>query len=176
VSFFTLPVLGAFGYLLFDRKPNLQPLFLASFFAIAFAIIAIAGGGIFPSHPGRYLSEFGISLAFLLSVVIVNVSDYLKFTQNPKLVKYKKGYLVNTGLLVVFLLLISLAILGKYSLARGSKVLGIWEGVDKGDIWEAKDKFGGAPSVLGYTISGVTIFGLGFLASRTKKALPGDSY
>lgn len=169
ISFFVLPILGAFGYLLFDRKPTLQPVFLASFFSIAFAIIGLAGGGVFPSHPGRYLPEFGISLSFLLSILIVKASDYLKFSQNPKLVKYKKGYIVNTGLTVIFLLLISLTIFGKNSLASERQVLGIWEGVDKGDIWEAKDAFGAASQVLGYTISTAAIFGLGFLARKTSK-------
>lgn len=170
VSFFSLPALGAFGYLLFDRKPNLQPLFLASFFTIAFAMIGLAGGGIFPSHPGRYMSEFGISLSFLLSVVIVYLADYLKFTQNPKLVKYKKGYLVNTGLAALVFLLTSLTVIGKYKLVQERQVLGIWEGVGKGDIWEAKEAFGGALTVLGYTISGITLFGLGALVSKNKKA------
>lgn len=176
MSFFILPVLGAFGYLLFDRKPGLQPVFLASFFTIAFAIIAVAGGGVFPSHPGRYISELGISLSFLLSIIIVNISDYLKFTQNPKLIKYKKGFLVNTGLAVLFVVLTSLTIFGKGRLVGNKQVLGIWEGVDKGDIWEAKEAFGGVSSLVGYSISATTVLGLGILATKSKGTIASDNY
>lgn len=169
ISFFALPVLGVFGYLLFDRKPQLQPVFLASFYTIAFLMIALAGGGVFPSHPSRYIYEFGLSLAFFLSIIIVRFSDYLKLSSNPKIAKWNKKVLANSMLTGILLLLIAGIVVGRYRLlGDGSQVLGIWEGVEKGEIWLAKDRFSGAFSALGYTISGTTLFLLSFLGIKSR--------
>ena len=167
IAFFAVPVLGAFGYLLFDRKPNLQPVFLASFLTIFFAIISLAGGGIFPSHPSRYTPELGISLSLLLSIFIIRLTDYLRLNKNPKLAKYNKALLSGSLLVVVMLSLIAGLILGRGRLNIGSnQVLGFWTGVERGNIWEEKEKFGGAHSFWGYAITGISIVGLGVVARR----------
>lgn len=165
--FFSVPVLGAFGYLLFDRKPNLQPVFLASFLTIIFAIISLAGGGIFPSHPSRYTPELGISLSLLLSIIIVKLTDYLRLNKNPKLARYNKALLSSSFLLIVMVFLVAGLILGRHRLSVGSnQVLGFWTGVEKGEIWEEKEKFGGVHSLWGYMITGISIAGLGIVARK----------
>lgn len=169
ISFFVLPVLGVFGYLLFDRKPVLQPVFLASFYTMAFLAIAIAGGGVFPSHPSRYAFELGMSLAFLLSIVIVRVADFFRLADIPRLAKLKKQVVANTIIVVIVLLLVVGVIIGKNRLSEEDvRVLGIWDGVEKGEIWQAKDRFGGVSLYSGYAITGLSILGLGTLGIRNK--------
>jgi len=169
IAFFAVPVLGAFGYLLFDRKPNLQPLFLAIFLTIFFAIISLAGGGIFPSHPSRYTPELGISLSLLLSIFIVKLTDYFRLNRSPKLAKYNKTLLSGSFLAVIMLSIMAGLILGRGRLtSESNQVLGFWTGVEKGEIWEAKEKFGGAHSFWGYAITGISVAGLGVVARRSR--------
>lgn len=170
ISFFTLPVLGVFGYLLFDRKPQLQSTFLASFFSIAFALIALAGGGIFPSHPSRYISEFGISLSFLLGIVIVRIYDLLSFSEVklPKNINPKP--VAKATMVLIILLIISATFFGRERVIFDSgQVLGVWEGVEKGEIWLAKENFKGGSEALGYVITFTSLFGLGIVAAKAKR-------
>jgi len=175
ISFFVLPVLGSFGYLLFDRKPNLQPIFQASFFTIAFSLIALAGGGIFPSHPSRYASELGISIAFIFGVILVKLIDYVRFLPAGKLSfvgfsNIKSNLVADFAVVSLFVLLISVIIAGRERLMSDNRlVLGIWSGVAKGEIWVAKDRFGGFSRTLGYAITGGSIIGLTFV-SRYRKS------
>ncbi|OGM19622.1 hypothetical protein A2686_04870 [Candidatus Woesebacteria bacterium RIFCSPHIGHO2_01_FULL_38_10] len=169
VSFFTLPVLGAFGYLLFDRKSDLQTVFLASFFTISFALISLAGGGIFPSHPSRYVAELGISLSFLLSVSLVKLVDYLSLRENKLGKIISQSTFSKMGLMGLFITLVLTILVYKdrLNMFEGS-VLGIWEGIDKGSIWQAKERYsGGLASGLGYFISLISVLILGIVAKRS---------
>lgn len=160
MSFFVVPTLGVFGYLLFDRKPSLQPVFLAGFFTIAFGLISLVGGGVFPSHPSRYIPELGISLGFLISVMSIKLIESLSY------LKDKKNYL-RLASAFVFLALSSTILLGEKSLRYEKDVLGIWDDVEKGSIWQERDRFShGASSKVGYliTISGASA--LSFVSVR----------
>lgn len=167
ISFFSLPILGVFGYLLFDRKPGLQPVFLASFFTITFAVIALAGGGLVPSHPSRYMAGFGISLAFLLGIVVVKSIDYLRVNKKLANKVLLRRILANGALTFVVVSLIVGIMMGRAQLdVGGGNVLGAWEGVNRGEIWQAKDRFRGVSSVLGVAITTGSVFGLGVVAVR----------
>ena len=172
ITFFTLPLLGAFGYLMFDRKPTLQPLFIASFFSITYAIISLAGGGIFPSHPSRYVPEFGVSMSLILSIVIVKLSDFIKLDERISLAKTTRSVFSNTFLVLVFFLL-GFSIVSERSKFEIEKkdVLGVWDEVEKGEIWESREKFSGGHSVWGYSVTGLTIIGLGVLVRNSKKRM-----
>ena len=176
ISFFLIPVLGAFGFLLFDRKSDLQAVFLASFYTLFFGIIVLAGGGFFPSHPSRYTPEFGISLSFLLAIFITRLTDFLRFQKKFKLFKWNNQMLANIALLLIFLLLILATILGRGRFGVGvENILGTWTKVSKGEIWMAKGQFSGFHSYLGYSITGITISLLAFLGIRSiseKRLLP----
>lgn len=154
ISFFALPTLGAFGYLLFDRKPSLQTVFLASFFTIAFSLISLAGGGVVPSHPSRYVAELGISVSLFLSVVLVKLFESLKFFEN------KKMY-VRLVIILVYVGLSTAILLGNKNVVYNNQVLGLWTGVEKGTIWQEREKFGGMSAVSGYLI---TLLGIGALS------------
>lgn len=163
ISFFLFPVLATFGYLFFDRKPNLQPVFLAGFYSIAFTVIFIAGKGIFPSHPGRYIPELGFSYSFLLAYLIYVL---IQKVVNLSLLKnfLSSGFLLTllTTLFIGSLILISIPVRKKIFL-NTSQVLGFSTSLPKGKIWLAKEEFLGSSSFLGYAISLVSIFTLVYL-------------
>lgn len=174
ISFFTLPALGAFGYLLFDRKPNLQPVFLASFYTITFALIVWAGGGFFPSHPSRYTPELGISASFLLAIGVVKLADYLRFSKDSRFALLRKisGSIAANGfLLLTVLLLISGIISGQKKLWSTSEdVLGLWSGIERGEIWLARENVTFVSAISGYITTGITVLGLSLLVARTRTA------
>ena len=76
--FFVIPVVSIVSFLIFDRKPQLQPLFLS------FAITTVYGFihfseltlGVRIAIPFRFLPEYALGASFLLGVIIAN-SAYL---------------------------------------------------------------------------------------------------
>jgi len=169
LSFFSLPVLATFGYLLFDRKPGLQPLFLASFYFIAFSMIVWAGGEVMPAHPSRYLAEFGLSLAFLVSVALVKGIEYLAKINLLRLPLGIRPYFANFLFLLMIFVLTGVVLLGRRLVTSELSVLGMLSEFSKGSLWLEKDKFASIWLYLGYAISGITILILAFLGVRTKK-------
>ena len=168
ISFFIVPILAAFGFLLFDRRPELQPFFLASFYTIGFAIIVSVGGGFFPSHPSRYLSEFGISLAFLGGITLTRFMDFLKFNDKVKALKLDKPIFVNGFMGGLALALILAVVMGKSRVELTKReVLGLWTDVNRGEIWLQREQFRGVPAYYGYSITGMTIISLGLLGVTT---------
>lgn len=175
ISFFAVPILGVFGFLLFERRPQLQPLFLASFLTIIFFLIVAVGGGIFPSHPTRYTSEFGAALAFLLGILVWWLVDFIKLDKRAqKLIGVdgkKREILANlipVGLFLLFLLL-SLARFSYFRELSQPPVLGLWEGVQRGEIWQIRERADGIASILGYIITGITFGGIGLISTRIRQ-------
>lgn len=169
ISLFALPALGAFGYLLFDRKPSLQPVFLASFFTAAFLLISAIGAGIFPSHPSRYVAELGISLSLLVSVVLVKISESIRFFEA------KKTYL-RFAIVLIYVGLSITIILSSGNAAFNGNVLGIWTGVEKGTVWQEREKFGGISSIFGYLVTLLGVSSLTYLYIQEKKLKKPESY
>lgn len=173
VSFFIIPVLGSFGYLLFDRKPDLQPVFLASFYAIAFGLVALVGKGVsLPSQPARYSAELGISLAFLLAIAATKLGDLLKFSQVAffsSIYQIYRSLFVDATAVIIFLSLTALILFGRNQLLQEeTNVLGAWDEIAKADIWMAREQFGGFHAYVGYTITGLTLSMLTFMGIKTK--------
>lgn len=154
ISLFAVPILLITGYLLFDRKPNLQPLFLATFYTLAFATITTVAGGFFPSSPSRYVPELGISLAFLVSYLLVFVTDY--FRKNNKI-----GFVRKFNLRIEYSLLISLYVVSLLVIAAMEErlyrnitgVLGVWTQTGKTQIWHSRQNADRLDHYAGYTIS-----------------------
>ncbi|MFC1624971.1 hypothetical protein ACFL15_01195 [Patescibacteria group bacterium] len=162
-SFFLVPILATFGYLLFDRKPDLQPIFLAGFFSITFTVIFVAGKGIFPSHPGRYIPELGIGYSFLLAYIfyvlmqkIVNSKMFSVFTSKGIPLTLLAMFFITSLIVVSFFIRDNI-----YS--GSSKVLGFSTSLPKGKIWLAKEKFSGPSSILGYILSAISLSVLVYL-------------
>ena len=172
MSMFIAPVLGVFGFLLFDRKPSLQPMFLAVFFTIIFALVVIAGGGFVPSHPTRYTPEFGISFSLLLGLLILKFSEYLKF--KPEKLPYLSWKAISSLVIIGAFLISGLGIIaGRLEMDSVSSVLGIWSDVNRGEMWEARDSFNGLSSLTGFAITFITASVLTYLATKSKQSVIG---
>lgn len=81
LSFFLAPVLGVFGFLLFEKRARLQPLFIAAGLVIIFWLFSFAGGlseGLYISHQSRYVSDLSMALAFMVGLLAVGLFDVLK--------------------------------------------------------------------------------------------------
>ena len=172
VSLFALPVLACLGYLLFDRKPELQPLFLALFYSIVFGIIVLVKGGFMISSAERYLPVLGISLSFLFGIVFVRITE--NFAGRARGIFYDYG-LKNIILAAVFLLLILSAYFNKGNLIPSeADVLGVWDGVTKGSIWIMNDAFAVKYAFFGYIISlgGICFLAYLYINYKRNKAAP----
>jgi len=168
VSFVTVPIFGVFGYLLFDRKPKLQPLFLACSLTLGFMVIVLTGGGFMPSTPSRYIPELGLALAFLLSVVAERAWELIK-ERDWRWKKIRRDVWANGLLLGLIAGLVWGVWHGRdHVLAYERGVLGWWTGVSRGEIWRARDEFGGWHRLLGYLISLITLGLSGWLWKKTK--------
>ncbi len=163
---FIVPILASLGYLLFDRKPALQPLFLALFYTLAFLILVFTGKGFAPSSPERYTAIFGISLSFLLGIVVLNLVEYSK-SHFPKI--FFAAGAKEAVLIIISVSIAALIIVWRSAILPGqSNVLGLWTNIEKGDVWIARDQFGGnATSLPGYLI---TAIGGGTLVYLSRKS------
>jgi hypothetical protein len=162
ISFFVIPILTSLGYIIFDRKPNLQPFFLALFYTLTFLVIVMAGGGFVPSNPGRYVPVLGISLAFLIGISVLMIFEYFHFSKLSKIIPIsgtKDALLVLVSLTLVVIILTNRNLL----INENKDVLGIWANVEKGDIWVARDQFSVQNTIPGYLISLVSVATLVYL-------------
>ena len=165
ISFFAVPIMACLGYLLFDRKPNLQPFFLAFFYSLVFLIIVIAGGGFVPSNPGRYVPMLGICLAFLIGIAGLMGFENLHTSKFSRFIPFSGSK--DMFLVLISLGLITFIITGRSQVIESEdNVLGIWTDVQKGDIWVARDKFDVTNAVPGYLISAL---GAGTLVYLSRK-------
>ncbi|MBN1263778.1 MAG: hypothetical protein JW991_05515 [Candidatus Pacebacteria bacterium] len=181
LSFVVLPILGAFGFLLFEKKAHLQPLFIALGLVILFSLVSLADyvGRFFPSHPRRYFPELGLSIAFLGGVLMTAFSDYLRFRGKFYKVKLtplgrslarKSFWLSALGLMGVLTVFSFRSIW----LLPEDRILGVLDEGLTGQIWVIKNQAGQASTVIGYLLSGITVFLLGFTWSKIKKTAKSD--
>lgn len=98
-SFFIVPLVGTFGFLLFEKRPKMQSL------AISFGLVLIFGLLFFSEtlnrglpqyglYQLRFFHEFSLSLSFFLAVVVTKMLDYL-----PKI--YPRGLKVGLTILIL---------------------------------------------------------------------------
>jgi len=168
-SFFLLPILGVFGFLLFENRPELQPMFIAFFLTISFGLFSL-GAGIAHPTPSRFLPAFGISLAFLFGILITWLFDFLR--TSPKLKRFKIIFpyrrLVSSGLIGLIFVLIFLIVISSYrsfSEIELGQVLGL-TAEQKVGVWEIKEKTTQLESLIGYTITGLTALGVAILRAK----------
>jgi hypothetical protein len=168
VSFFAIPILTTFGYLLFDRKPSLQPLFIVSFCTIVFFIITVAGGNLVPSSPARYRTELGIAVSFFAAFLFVYLIEFLKFRVIEAKLAGKfwtvLANLVSPTMGAIFL--ITGIFIRDPMIYDSEDVLGIWTEVQKGSVWVARDNFMGYHAYIGYSITALAIGVLIYLAVK----------
>lgn len=177
ISFFILPVLGAFGFLIFDKRASLQPLFVALGMTIVFALISFAGGlaKFAVSAQSRYLPEVSFSLAILWGVVGTFIWDLMVVIPESRwfpIPKARRGQLrkgiVGLFLLVVLVLAVAVPYRDTATRSRGRLVAGAGETVII-DIGEIRERTGGKQRVLGFVISGTTLAVMGGVWWKLKR-------
>lgn len=165
LSFFLVPTIGAFTFLIFDRKPNLQPIFLASGSFFVFFLLVLVGTHISSTYvpiPSRFLPELSLSAAFLSALILVWISNILK--TGKILEKLRLPPRLSLNLDQGFLVFVLTFLLASIVFARPH----FW--ALSLETWEASVKFvknpGGISQVLGGVITVLTILALWFLKKR----------
>ncbi|KPJ70949.1 hypothetical protein AMJ51_00530 [Microgenomates bacterium DG_75] len=166
VSFFLVPLLGVFGFLLFENRPQLQPIFVAFFLTIGFGLFSLGAGVTYPV-PSRFLPAFGISLAFLLGVLSAGLFDFLRRSPKPKRFRISSSArkVMAWGLISLIFSLITIIIifsLRNFWELEQTQVLGFTT-EQKVGIWEIKEKTTLIENIFGYTITGLTAIGAAIL-------------
>jgi hypothetical protein len=158
LTFFLVPLLGAFGFLLFENKPQLQPMFLAVFLTIGFGLLSL-GAGLQLSAPSRFIPILGVSVSFLAGILLAQLFDLLKrptsFKNLAFLQQYRKLILFLSVFLFLGLFFIIFNVYGQhFREAAAADILGV-EIVKKTGIWEVREQSSGLSSVFGFLISGL---------------------
>lgn len=150
-SFFLVPIIGAFSFLIFDRKPVLQPIFLAGSQFFIFLLLVFVGTHVSTTYvpvPSRFLPELSLAFAFLSALILIRISEVLK-------TDLSQGFLIF--ILTFLLASIILARFHFWAIAYESGVLGA-------QIRLVED--GGVSQVFGGGVTILTALTLGFLKLR----------
>lgn len=112
LTFFIVPILGTFAFLIFDRRPLLQPLFLSLSFTVTFALLHLVRTSFVDVSlfdRDRYGAELSFAAATLVGVLVLWVFELMrqgKFVTNiPALLPFRRQVAIGTvGILVCILL------------------------------------------------------------------------
>lgn len=104
LSFFIVPVLGTFAFLIFDRRPNLQPLFLALSFLVTFGLlhfvrISFIESAIF--RQSRYKAEVAFAVALTAGLVLMWTFDLIRAGKLLKRMPFLNAYRTLVAYLLV---------------------------------------------------------------------------
>lgn len=169
VSFFLVPILGTFGFLLFSKKSFLQPFFIALGLTIVFFLFSFAGrlaSGFFISYPDRYLPELSFSLCFLLSIIITAVFDFLRTDEKMARGRAAGLFLASIFLVVSIMFLRGGASLEALAMLEGEKVLGAFTHDQIAGIGEIRSQTGELARFFGYFITSSTVGIVGYLGIK----------
>jgi len=172
LSFFLVPLLGAVGFLLFENRPELQPLFLALFLSIGFGFLSL-GTGLQLSSPSRFLPSLGVAGAFLGGVLLTGFFDFVRGSASLKKFRFLDEHRRLASSLLVFLFIFfSLATVefsgrGLRELEEG-QVLGLGT-IKKTGIWEMRKQTQGFFVLIGNLISLAAVGLVVFLGTRIRE-------
>ena len=169
-SFFLVPIFGAFSFLIFDRRPNLQPIFLAVSGFFVFLLLVFVGSHIstsFVPAPSRFLPELTLAAAFLLALILVGIVEILKTDLVGKKLKLSPKWLPSLarGFLIFILTFLSVSIVfvrpAFWALAEGQTQITGVKLVNNG---------GGIDKVFGGVITVLTSLALALTKLKTRIA------
>lgn len=165
ISFVVVPILATFGFLLFERKKDLQPIFLSLFLTIAFILLIVFGR--FPGHPRRFYPELGLTLAFFLGVCYQFFVDWLrsidlkkiKGRQLPKFFKTNQEKIAwaITGILILAVIIFSLLKRESLENYAYAGVLGLVDPMQKTSVWQLRNLVSWGWRLVGVLISLFTV-------------------
>ena len=169
ISFFLLPLLGVFGFLLFENRPNLQPMFIAFFLTVGFGLFSLGAGVAHPS-PSRFIPALGMALAFLTGILMTTLFDFIRYSSKLKKFNFSKTsrHLFALGLLAITFSLIFLVLVNYHNYLwslEEIQVLGVAT-EQKVGVWEIREKIGFLENILGVFITSLTVFGVSLLKMR----------
>ena len=81
------------------------------------------------------------------------------------------GILIRGTMVLIVGLMILGIVLGKSGLLSHTEVLGFWTGVERGEIWQARERFKGFYSWFGFMITGTAAVILGWMWGKSKRRL-----
>lgn len=169
LSFFLVPVLGVFGFLVFEKKPVLQSMFIAFFLCVGFGLFSFEAGGLYLA-PSRFLPAFGVSIAFFVANLAGGLFDFLRTRTKIGRFKINPAYQEKIGLgFIGILFILIVGVIGLYARdfwgLEASSVLGL-KAEQKVGIWEMREETSFMEDLSGYVITGLTIFGTVFLRKK----------
>ncbi len=112
VSFVVIPVVGTFAFLIFDRRPALQPLFIAFSSSVIFGLfhlVRTAFMDIPVLNTDRFGAEVSFSGAFFLGIVVLWFFELIRtgkiFTKNNFFARYRELVAIGlvTGVIGIYL-------------------------------------------------------------------------
>jgi len=172
LSFFVLPILGTFGYLLFENRSHLQPIFIAIFWTFVFSLLSLEVG-VSVSSPSRFQAGLGLAVAFLAGIVIVSLFDFMRLSsllEKIQVFKKSKEFISFAILSCIFGSILLLIILGAKEIQPDYfSVLGFVSPENTAGIWEIRQKTSPLENILGYGITGLTLSFVGFIKLRLKR-------
>jgi len=173
VSFFLVPLLGVFGFLLFENRAHLQALFISFFLTVGFGLL-VAGLGFSTVSSSRFEPAFGISLAFLLGVGITLFLDYFKDSESLGRIEIIASYrnLLMRGMIAaIFLFFLFLFVsYGRSLFPSEERVLGFLIPEHGIGLWEIRERTSQGETLVGYAISVLTGAGVGILRLKLRGA------
>jgi hypothetical protein len=159
ISLFLVPLLGTLGFLLFEDRAHLQPLFLAIFLVIVFMLFSFGSELVNPA-PGRFIPALGLSVSYLLATVFFGIFEILRASSlldhlkiNPKARNIVANLFLGSIVFVIGILFLG---------GRGDvmpeymQVLG-FSSPDSVGIWEMRNQTSSLQMTSGYIMSLMTI-------------------
>jgi len=169
-SLFLVPLLLIFGFLIFENRAHLQPMFLAIFLTIVFGLISI-GSGMSLISGSRFLPTLGVSFALLTGFGSIWLFDFLRFAGIIK--KMLKGFSDWQEAGAIGFIAMLFGVFAGLSLLYGtdlwqlqeSDVLG-WSTDKSIGIWEIREQTSTAEGMIGYSITALTVLGVGLIKKK----------
>lgn len=170
ISFFLVPILGTLGFLLFEDRAHLQPLFLAIFLVIVFALFSFGSELVHPS-PGRFLPALGISLSYLMATVIFGVFEILRASSlfdRLRISAVSKNLVANLFLGIIVFIIGFVFFWGRPDiLPEYLQVLG-FSTSDSVGIWEMRNQTSSLQMTSGYVMTFMTVFAIFFFRLKLR--------
>lgn len=173
-SLFLVPVLGVFGFLLFENRTHLQGTFVALFLTFIFGLLSL-GMGIPFASASRFLPALGISVAILLGVGLVWLFNFLRFSawlwlKLKRFAHWQEA--ISFGLIWLFVGSIAgtfLANADNLLILEESQVLGAFDPPKAIGFWEIRRQTSQLETIFGYLITALSVLGVVILGSRLPK-------
>lgn len=172
-SLFLVPILGVFGFLLFENRAHLQGIFLALFLMIIFGLLSL-GMGIPLASASRFLPALGISVAMLAGVGLVWLFNFLRFS-TWLWAKFKRfehwQEAISLGLIWFFVGSSAGTFLANVDnlIFEESQVLGAFSPTPAIGFWEIRRQTSPLEAIFGYLITALTLLAVAILGFRLPK-------